>query len=118
LKCMSCTSSSTASEDVTELQTLLIPTNITRLSTHRKGFQDCKQMETDLPMLGTFFLHSKNCKILHSWQLEGKVTWLLQVTHFSMKKPGCQGCSGASSAGLNMRWPSLVGPNGVEGGLT
>lgn len=42
---------------------------------------------------------------------------LFQATHFSKKKPGSQGCIEAPVAGRNMRWPSLMGPNGVDGGV-
>jgi len=42
---------------------------------------------------------------------------LFQATHFSKKKPGSQGCTEAPIAGRNMRCPSLMGPNGVDGGV-
>jgi hypothetical protein len=42
---------------------------------------------------------------------------LFQATHFSKKKPGSQGCTEALTAGRNMRCPSLMGPNGVDGGV-
>jgi len=80
-------------------------------------FQYSKQIS------GSRFCWAKHMVLIQQEMPRGKilhkmVTQLIQATHFSMKKPGSHGWSGASVAGRNMRWPSFVGPNGVEGGLT
>lgn len=63
-------------------------------------------------------LYKSERNTAHTGATGRKSEWLLLATHFSMKKPGSQGCSGVSVAGRNIRWPSFVGPSGVEGGLT
>jgi hypothetical protein len=79
------------------------------------SFASFQQSVTGLDVPSVQFLH--NLQYIYGSTERTMSVKLFQATHFSKKKPGSQGCIEASVAGRNIRWPSLMGPNGVDGGV-